>query len=287
MLHPSCLCELKADLMADKEGHCPVNMLRWISPLMGVWQLGLGEAGWKVTLANWHIFGCTLHYSHVGTIINPFLGTWQKWPHNPDPRSAPNLDNCRPARAVIGFNNSWQTDLTWCRSPETHERPFCRFVVVCYCCFYGFSSCLTIRCTFLWFQMSELLLFIPHDCVTTCSDRIIWAETMETGNICLDMYSNMANVLIYGGGYWICCELMALQETRSWWRSMFSLLLKNEGFGGMRACPAGLRRGFWVCWDWGGPEEIGFNAREEWHGKAQRKQSNEGHVADRQLWAHE
>lgn len=32
-------------------------------------------------------------------------------------------------------------------------------------------------------------------------------------HLCLDMYSNMANVLIYDGGYWICSELIGLQET--------------------------------------------------------------------------
>lgn len=32
-------------------------------------------------------------------------------------------------------------------------------------------------------------------------------------HLCLDMYRNMANALIYDGGYWIGSELIGLQET--------------------------------------------------------------------------
>lgn len=112
MLHPSCLHELKADLMADNEGHCPVNMLRWISPLMGVWQLGLGVVGWKVTLANWHVLGVP-HITHM--LAPPFIHSWDS--------DKGDLTTLTPDQhriwTIVDFG---QLDSTWQADPRNRDR---------------------------------------------------------------------------------------------------------------------------------------------------------------------
>ncbi len=78
---------------------------------MGVWQLGLGVVGWKVTLANWHVLGVP-YITHM--LAPPFINSWDSDKGDlttltPDQHRIWTIVD---QHAVIEFDNSWQADPT-------------------------------------------------------------------------------------------------------------------------------------------------------------------------------
>lgn len=252
MLHSSCLHELKADLMADKKGHCPVNTAEMNRPNDGCLAARFGRGGRLSCGVKGHIgqlarLGCTPYYSHVGIT---FIHSWDS--------DKSDLTTLTPDQhqiwTIIDQHWIWQIrekESVMLIARDAWQEAVLRFVgsllfvVVASMVFHNVWQLDGSFCDFRCQKHNYLF----H--ATTCSDRIIWAETMQTRNIhlCLGMCSNTANALIYDGGYWIRSELMGLQETLEKHShdegSCLTCCWKTRALEGWEHALQDYREGFW------------------------------------------